>query len=441
MPVSTSERAIALILLAALNAFGFIDRVVVALVAEKIKAEYLVSDFEIGLLGGTAFAVVNTLASVPIARLAERYSRAKVTAGFMFIGSVFTALMGLTANFAQLLAARLGMAVGSAATEAPPHSMISDMYPPEKRASAISLYMLGVPTAALVGSFLGGSIAESYGWRGTFLFFGLAGGAVTLLCLLFLKEPARQTRPDHGAPNTSALKVLRILWNEKALRHILAGTALMSLGSYGVNTFLPSFFARNFALDAAGAGFAFGLISGIAAFVGTLVGGFGSEYLARRDPRWLLGFPALGTVIGVPLFIMGVMSANLFVAVPVMVIGCIAFYTAMGPVIATVHGSLDSWNRALGSALFLLLVNIIGQGFGPPVAGLVSDMISAVQFGSGNFAAECAGAAGQVVGSACAQASAAGIKYAIAIFSVFYLWAGLHLFLGAQSRFRSDPAR
>lgn len=439
--MSTSERAIALILLAALNAFGFIDRVVVALVAEKIKAEYLVSDFEIGLLGGTAFAVVNTLASVPIARLAERYSRAKVAAGFMFVGSVFTALMGLTANFAQLLAARLGMAAGSAATEAPPHSMISDMYPPEKRASAISLYMLGVPTAALLGSFLGGSIAESYGWRGTFLFFGLAGGVVTLLCLLFLKEPARQTRPGAGAPSTSAIKVLRILWSEKALRHILAGTALMSLGSFGVNTFLPSFFARNFALDAAGAGFAFGLISGIAAFVGTLVGGFGSEYLARRDPRWLLGFPALGTVIGVPLFITGLMSSNLFVAVPIMVIGCIAFYTAMGPVIATVHGSLDSWNRALGSALFLLLVNIIGQGFGPPVAGLVSDMISAARFGSGNFAAECAGAAGQVAGSACAQASAAGIKYAIAIFSVFYLWAGLHLFLGAQSHFSSSRAR
>ena len=134
------DRAVALLLLASLNAFGFIDRVVVALVAEKIKAEFLVSDFQIGLLGGTAFAVVNALASVPVARMAENYRRSTISAAFLLIGSAFTAFMALTVNFTQLLAARLGMAVGSAATEAPPHSMISDMYPPEKRASAISIW-------------------------------------------------------------------------------------------------------------------------------------------------------------------------------------------------------------------------------------------------------------------------------------------------------------
>ena len=139
--MTRNQRAIALLLLASLNAFGFIDRVVIALVTEKIKAEFRVSDLDIGLLGGTGFAVINALAAVPIARLAERNKRSYVTAGFLLIGSAFTALMGLCANFTQLLAARLGMAVGSAATEAPPHSMISDLYPPEKRASAISLFM------------------------------------------------------------------------------------------------------------------------------------------------------------------------------------------------------------------------------------------------------------------------------------------------------------
>jgi len=223
--VSQRDRAVALLLLALLNAFGFIDRVVVALVAEKIKAEYLVTDLEIGLLGGTAFAVVNTLASVPIARLAERCRRSSVTACFLLIGSVFTALCAATAGFGQLLACRLGMAGGSAATEAPPHSMISDMYPPERRASAISLFMLGVPVAALLGSFFGGAIAEYYGWRDTFLVFGLAGGIIALLCFAFLKEPERATQPEGDRKRPGTLAVFRTLFGSATLRFVVAGIA------------------------------------------------------------------------------------------------------------------------------------------------------------------------------------------------------------------------
>jgi predicted MFS family arabinose efflux permease len=438
--VTRRQCALALILLASLNAFGFIDRVVVALIAEKVKAEFLISDLEIGLLGGTAFALVNTLASLPIARLAERFNRARVTTVFLMLGSLFTALAGLSASFGHLLACRLGMAVGSAATEAPPHSMISDMYPPEKRASAISIFMLGVPVAALLGSFAGGAIAESFGWRNTFLFFGLLGGGISLLCFAFLKEPARSIPEEASGARKSAFQIARMLLGSTTLRFMVGGVSCISLGSFGVNTFLPAFFSREFALDAGQAGLAFGLISGSASLVGTLVGGFASEAMARRDPRWLLGVPALGLVVGAPVFLVGLNAGTLIVAVPLMLLGSCSFYTAMGPAIATLHGSLDSFSRATGSALFLLVMHLIGQGIGPPLVGGVSDIASGLLYGGGNFALDCAGAAAQVQGSACASASAGGLRYAIMIFAIFFVGGGLMLFLAAQAghRFRKN---
>ncbi len=431
--MTRKQLAVAITLLGCINAFGFIDRVMIALIAEKIKAEFLLTDLQIGLLGGTAFAVVNAIASIPIARLAERYNRAHVTAGFLMLASIFTAIAGMTVSFFQLFLCRCGMAAGNAATEAPPHSMISDMYPPEKRASAISLFMLGVPAAALLGSFAGGAIAEYFGWRNTFVFFGVMGGFISLLCFVFLKEPARRAIPSGQATRMATSAVLRIMLGNRALRYVTFGVSCISLGSFGVNTFLPAFFSRNFGLDAAQAGLAFGLVSGIAAFCGTLLGGFGSEYMARRDRRWLLGFPALGTLIGVPLFVIGLTSGSLAIAVPVMLVGCFSFYMAMGPAVATLHGSLDSFSRATGSAIFLLIVHFVGQGLGPPLVGIVSDTVSGLIYGGGTFAVECAGAAAQVPGSACADASARGLRYAIAIFATFFLWGGLLLYLAARA--------
>lgn len=438
--MTRNQRAIALLLLASINAFGFIDRVMIALVAEKIKAEFLISDLQIGLLGGTAFAVMNALASVPIARLAERSKRSHVTSAFLLMASIFTAVAGVTVSFVQLFLCRLGMAAGNAATEAPPHSMISDMYPPEKRTSAISIFMLGVPLAALFGSFAGGAIAESFGWRNTFVFFGVTGGLIALLCFIFLKEPERSGSEQNAEDKPGTLEVLRTLLSSTDLRYLVFGVAMISLGSFGVNTFLPAFFSRDYGLDAGEAGLAFGLISGLASLAGTLIGGFGAEYMAKRDQRWLLGFPAAAVVLGVPIFILGVLSGRLEIAVPMMLFGSFAFYMAMGPAIATLHGSLGSRSRATGSALFLLMVHLIGQGMGPPLVGIVSDNVSSMMFTGGDFSTQCAGAAAQVAGSDCAEASASGLRYAISIFSMFFLLGGLLLYLCAQAGWKASKA-
>lgn len=435
--MTPAARRIALFLLTAIYGFGFIDRIVIALVAQQIKADFGISDFEIGLLGGTAFAVVNTCAALPLAWAADRYPRKWVASGSLFVASAFTAICGAAGSFTHMLATRLGMAAGSAGTEAPPHSMISDMYPPEKRASALSLFMLGVPIAALVGSSVGGSIAAMHGWRATFYIIGGLGLAIALASFLFMREPARQdVGEQHAAIGLKQL--LMILVSDKCVRHIVLGMSIISLGAFGMNTFLPAFFSRNYGLDVGQAGMTFGLLTGIASAIGTIAGGYGSEWLARRDPRWLLAVPGLGAIIGTPIFLIGLMQDALPMAFALMLAGSLFFYMAMGPAIAALHGLLDSRSRATGSALFLLIMHLTGQGFGPPLAGLISDAISAWSYGAPDFASQCAGAAGQVAGSPCASAAATGIRYAIACFGAFYIWSGLHMLRAAHYR-RTKP--
>lgn len=433
--MSPAARRTTLFFLTAIYGFGFIDRIVIALVAEQIKFDFGISDFEIGLLGGTAFAAVNTVASIPLARLAERYSRKWVSSLSLLFGSVFTMICGATTGFSQMVLARFGMAGGSAGTEAPPHSMISDMYPREKRASAISLFMLGVPVAAFVGSSVAGSIAQIHGWRATFFVLGGVGVLVAILALFLMKEPSRQDS-NNGAstePQKSLKDVFMVLLRDRCLRHVLIGVSVISLGAFGINTFLPAFFARNYTLDVAQVGMTFGLLSGIASATGTIVGGFGSEWLARRDQRLLIASPGIGAIVGAPLFIIGLMQSSLPFAFTLMLIGSIFFYMAMGPAIAALHGMLDSRSRATGSAIFLMIMYLVGQGFGPPIAGLISDTVSSMSL-NGELAQQCSAAAEQVRGSACADASAKGVRYAIVIFGAFYVWAGFHLVYAARHR-------
>ena len=429
--ISPTIRKTALALLATIYSFSFIDRVVIALTAQQLKADFKISDMEIGLLSGTAFAVANSLAALPIARLAERRSRKWITTGALMLASAFAALGAATGSFTQMLALRMGIAASTAGVESPSHSMVSDMYEPAKRASAMSILMLGIPIAAIVGSTLGGTIAQFYGWRATFLAVGGLGLTVALVSMMFVREPARADSADEHVSGIGG--VFMTLMRDPCMRHLLIGVCIMGLATYGTSAFLPAFFARNFDLGAGQAGLAFGLLTGVGSLVGTLLGGFGAEHFAKRDPRWLVAFPGFGALIGAPIFILGLLQSNIYVGFPIMLLGSFFLFMVMGPAITAVHSVLGSRSRATGSALFLLMLNLVGQGMGPPLAGLVSDIVSQATFGS-DFATQCAGGAGQIAGSACANAGAAGVRYAIAIFALLYLWSGAHLLWGARSR-------
>lgn len=442
--MSPIARRTALIALATIYAFGFIDRVLIALVAQQLKADFAISDFEIGLLGGTAFAVINALATIPIAFLAGRFSRKWITGLALVIASTFTALCATAGSFAHMLLLRLGMAGGSAGTEAPAHAMISDMYEASKRPGALSILMLGIPIASLVGSTLGGSLAEQYGWRTTFAVIGLLGLAVAAVALIVVREPPR-AQADAAAPATLAatggpLNMFLTLLGDKCLRHLLIGTCITGLAVFGVQTFLPAFFARSHGLDAAEAGLAYGILSGVGSFLGTILGGYGAQILSRRDPRWLVAFPGVGSIVGAPIYALGLSIPDLRVAFPILLLGTVFQFMIMGPAIAAIHNALDARHRAMGSAVFLLVMNFMGQGLGPPLAGWVSDLAAASAFGSGDFATLCAGAAGQVAGSPCAVAAARGLEYAIVCFAGLYVWAGLHLIWAGRQRAAVEAA-
>lgn len=429
--MGTTTRGTALALLATIYSFSFIDRVVIALTAEQLKADFAISDLEIGLLAGTAFAIANSLAALPIARFADRHSRKWITAGSLLLASALAALCTLTTTFIQMLVLRMGIAGATSGLESPSQSMVSDMYEPAKRASAMSILMLGIPIAAIFGSAIGGTIAQLYGWRATFLAVGIMGFAVGTVAMLFVREPARaDSASGEGAGSIGS--VLMVLLRNRCTRHLLIGVCIMGLGTYGSSAFLPAFFSRNFGLGAGQAGLAFGLLTGIGSLVGTIMGGFGAEHLAKRDPRWLVAFPGLGAMIGAPIYALGLFQSNILVGFPMMLFGSFFLFMVMGPAITAVHNVLGSRSRATGSALFLLMLNLVGQGFGPPLAGMVSDVVSAATFGSADFATKCAGASGQVTGSACASAGATGLRYAIALFVMLYIWSGAHLLWGAR---------
>jgi predicted MFS family arabinose efflux permease len=440
--MSPIARRTALIALATIYAFGFIDRVLIALVAEQLKADFAISDFEVGLLGGTAFAVINALATIPIAFLAGKVSRKWITGIALVIASSFTALCAFAGSFAQLLVLRLGMAGGSAGTEAPAHAMISDMYEASKRPGAMSILMLGIPIASLVGSTLGGSLAQEYGWRTTFAVIGLLGLGVALLALAIVREPPRggaQQEPDREALRATGgpLDMFLTLLRDRCLRHLLIGTCITGLAVFGVQTFLPAFFSRTHGLDTAQAGLAYGILSGVGSFLGTILGGYGAQVLGKRDPRWLVAFPGVGSIIGAPIYALGLVQQDFALAFPILLLGSVFQFMIMGPAIAAIHNALDAPHRAMGSAIFLLVMNFIGQGLGPPLAGFVSDFAAAAAFGAGDFATQCAGAAGQVAGSPCAAAGARGLQYAILAFAGLYVWAGLHLIHGGRQRARA----
>lgn len=438
--MSVAARRFTLVMLTAIYGFGFIDRIVIALVAEQVKADFHISDLEIGLLGGTAFALVNTLAALPLARLAERKSRKWVSACSLLVGSVFTMACGAAGSFLHMVIARFGMAAGSAGTEAPPHSMISDMYSPERRASAMALFMLGVPLAALVGSSVAGSIAQAYGWRMAFYVIGATGVAVALLALAFTREPRRQGMVAASSPPMSMRQVLSAMLGDRCLRHILIGLSIVSLAAFGINTFLPSFFARNYALGVAEVGVAFGTLSGVASALGTVIGGYGSEWFARRDARLLVAAPGLGAMLGAPIFIAGLCQDQLIPAFCLMLVGSTFFYMAMGPAIAALHSILDSRSRATGSAIFLMIMYLVGQGLGPPLAGLISDAVAGYAYSGSDYTAACTQALAPQGGAACAEASAMGITFAIAISASLYVWAGTHLLWAARHRSEAGQA-
>ena len=358
-------------------AINFVDRQILSVLIEPIKADLGLSDSQLGFLTGFAFAIFYATLGVPIGRLADRVNRVSIIAGAVTLWSVMTALGGLAQNFWQLAAARVGVGVGEAGCTPPAHSMIADLFPPVRRASAMSIYQLGVPIGSVAGLMAGGWINEVWGWRVALMAVGLPGLAVALVLKLVVSDPPRgrseETKTDDLS--VSFLEAVGLIWRIKSFRNIGYGMALAALGAYGTMTWFPAFLMRSYGIGSGEAASWLGPLGLLGGVSGTLAGGFLTDRLSRRDPRWYTWVPAIGLVIGIPAFAWICLTAEFAVVIGLLVLPNFFGSIHTGPSFAMVQSLAPIRVRAMASAIILLVINLIGMGLGPLVIGVLSEWL------------------------------------------------------------------
>lgn len=363
--------------------FNFIDRQIVNILAEPIARDLELSDTQIGLMTGLAFALFYTVLGIPIARYADRptTSRPKLIATALAVWSAMTAMCGLAQNFWQLLLARIGVGVGEAGCTPPAHSLISDMVPPEKRSSALAFYSLGIPIGSLLGMVIGGTLADLMGWREAFVVVGLPGVALALLVWFVLRDPRRseaaaalraQTAPAVALPLRQA--VSEVMRSRAYVLLLLAGAAAAFL-SYGKTTWTTIFFQRTHDLTPGQVGLWFGLLGGVAGILGTWLGGFLADRFGAKSRRHVLSAPAIGMAVAVPLAIAAYHAPSWPLALVLLFLPTVFNSLYYGPTYSAAQGLVPMRARAIAAALLLFFQNLIGLGLGPLFFGMLSDWL------------------------------------------------------------------
>ena len=357
--------------------FNFIDRQILAILAPSIKDDLGLSDTQIGALSGIAFGIFYATLGIPIARLADKHSRVNIIAICLGIWSLMTALSGLAQNFVQLLIARIGVGIGEAGGSPPSHSLLADYFAPEKRATALGIYALGIPIGILFGNLAGGWINEFFGWRNAFFLVGVPGIALALVLKMTVSEPPRgysESKPPdiNRVPFTTVMKTM---WGLKSFRFMALGAGTQAFVGYGSIAWMPSFFVRTHDMTTGEVGTALGIIIGLFGGAGTLLSGMIGDRLGKKDARWYMLVPGYAYLIAVPagaavFLVDGLWPALILYTLPAFLVN---LYT--GPTFAMTQSLAPVAMRASASALLLFIINIIGLVFGPTTVGLISDFL------------------------------------------------------------------
>lgn len=370
-------RYLVLGILTAAYVSNFVDRQVINVLAQFIIDDLQISDGQFGMLSGLAFALIYTTLGIPIARLADISNRRNIIAISITIWSIMTALCGAANSFFQLFMARFGVGVGEAGGSPPSHSIVSDIFPAEQRATALSIYSLGVYGGILVGTVGGAYLVQYFDWRTAFVVVAIPGIFLALLVRFVIKEPPRgmaEARKDVAPPGF--LRVLHFLWERKSFRHLSFACALHAFVTYGMGNFMPLFLGRVHGMPILDVGWYYGLIAGIGGLAGTFFGGWMSDRMANKtgDKTWYVWIPFISTLAAIPL---GLIT---FLAMPngytaafsyFLPVFCGGWYLA--PCIASTHFLVGIRMRAMASAILLFMLNLIGLGLGPMLTGFMSD--------------------------------------------------------------------
>jgi MFS family permease len=364
--------------LLAVYVMNFVDRQILAIVLDDVKAELAVSDTVMGLLSGLAFSMFYTVAGLPIARLADRGSRRSVVAAGIALWSLMTAACGLVTTAGHLALARFGVGIGEAAGTPPSHSLISDYFPPERRATALAIYGMGIYFGVMFGFLAGGWIRDAFDWRTAFLVCGVPGIPLALLLLATVREPPRGAAEGRvvAAAAPSQREALRTLFGRRAFVLLTLAACCQAVSGYAVLTWGPAFLGRVHQLSGRAIGTSFGLIAGVGGALGIIAGGALADRLARRDPRFHAWLPAAVSLLAFPFAVPFYLASDLRTCLS----SFAGFYLInnmyVGSLWSLAQGLVPVRVRALSSATLLTILNLVGQGLGPLFVGFLNDRLA-----------------------------------------------------------------
>jgi len=394
----------ALGVLTTIHIFSQMDRVALSILLQLIKTDLHLSDAQLGLLSGLAFALFYALLGVPLAWFADRTSRVRLISACLVVWSAMTALGGLSRNYTQFFLSRVGVGIGEAGCLPPSYSLISDYFPHAKRALAISLFNAGAAIGMVGGMTLTGYLGEHFGWRAALQIIGLAGLPLALVTIVTLREPER---PKSDRPAESMLQSLWVLLRRRTFMHLSLAYALSHVATQGYSQWAPSFLMRSFAMKPTEIGAWLGSIGATGGMVGVVSGGFLASWLVPRDQRWEIWIPAAAVALCTPLYVVMVLSP--YVWLNLLTNGAIAFLTGVaGIATATVQSFTEPYRRATAVAVMMFLLSFLSSGIGPYLIGVTSDTLGPILGGE-------------------------SLRYALLIASVMLVWSLGHYWLAVRS--------
>lgn len=392
---------------------NFLDRQIISILAEPIKRDLGLTDTEIGLMTGLSFAIFYTTLAIPVAALADKWNRSRIIAIAIAIWSAMTVLCGLATNFLQLFLARVGVGIGEAGSAPASHSLIADLFPPERRAGALGILGMSVPIGAFIAYAGGGWIAENFSWRVAFLMAGLPGVIIALVIWFTVPDPrgnvslAAAFKPD---PDKIGLKEALVQLSSKpAYWHLVAAGVLVQFVSYGLASFYGGLFVRVHDIGYGELGWKLGVMVGLSGGFGAWLGGKAGDYFGKLRPTLPLLVAALVMVLSAPGMIWAIYGPSANIAILLLAIPTFAATFYYGPNFAALQKLASDETRAMAVAIYLLIAGIIGLGIGPVFVGILSDM----------FAADLG--------------EAAALQRALAILAFFNIWAGFHFWRATRS--------